>query len=125
MDTHTLLAASLLFTVISYIAAVTDPPMGKNIFKNNLDPPSGSDFDCNVETVWMKQCKVYDFHLKGCAPWDLSSCPQPTVINKFAPCELYKCKVYIYYIYTYIYGVGKEGGAEKMQNREGDGGECF
>ncbi len=98
----------LALSSLCYIAAVTHPPLGKDRDfgvqrKSSTKVMTGigdnsktaKQYDCKKHTVWTRQCKIYDFAAANCFPWDVSACPPPAVMNKFAPCPQYHCKVIV------------------------------
>ncbi len=49
-------------------------------------------FECDEIPFLTDNCKIYEFFIGSCFPWDLSNCPEPITIPFFGYCPCFVCK---------------------------------
>ncbi len=53
-------------------------------------------FKCFSRSIYMRNCKVYNYQAPLCFKWDVSQCPNPDVRHQETHCTVYTCQEITY-----------------------------
>ncbi len=53
-------------------------------------------YKCFGRSVYIRNCKVYNYGAPNCFKWDITGCPPPDVRHQETHCTLYTCEEITY-----------------------------